>query len=81
VSLVTHRQAETRIRHPHDLATHREDGLVADQCAGRHASRVHDNIRGEVEDLVQGSQATDDVVSSRRQDLLVKVRQVQRHLH
>ena len=74
---VTDRKPQTRIRHPNDLAAHREDGLVADERAGRRTSRVHDDIWLEVQHIVQCGHASNDVAHSRRQDRLVEIGQVE----
>jgi hypothetical protein len=79
--LVADGQVQARVGDADDLATHRVRGPVAGECACCQARRVDDDVRAEVEYLVESGDPAQDLLGARAPDLPVQVRQVGGHLH
>ena len=81
VVLVADGQGQAGVGDPDDLPSDRVDGVVVHERAGTHPSCVHDDLRGEVEHVVQSCDVTDHLGGACCQHLLEQVGQVLRHLH
>ena len=81
VLLVADGQGQAGVGDPNDLPSDRVDGVVTYERTGTHPSRVHDDVREEVEHVVQSGDVTDDLGGACCQHLPVQVWQVLRHLH